>query len=69
MRILETEHPFFRPLWVRAAIVLVAFAWAAFEFSYGEVVWALVFGAIGSYCCWVLLISYRKPEGKDGQNG
>jgi hypothetical protein len=69
MRILETDHPFFRPLWVRVAIVVVAFAWAAFEFSHGEDVWALVFGAIGSYCAWALLISYSKPEEKDGQNG
>ena len=67
MRILETDHPFFRPLWVRVAIVLAIFPWAMFEFSNGEDLWALIFGAIGSYCAWMLLIKYRMPRDGDKQ--
>jgi O-antigen/teichoic acid export membrane protein len=69
MKILDAEHPFLRPLWVRIGIVIVTFAWAVLEASLGETMWALVFGAIGSYCAWALLLGYKAPIGKDGTDG
>ena len=69
MRILDTEHPFFQPLWVRVAIVILAFTWAAFEFAMGEDLWALIFGAIGSFYTWALLINYRNSHEKGGRDG
>lgn len=69
MRLLDTGHDFFRPLWVRLAIVAVAFAWALFEASLGETVWALVFGGIASYCAWALLIGYRRPSAGERKDG
>ncbi len=69
MKILDTHHPFFRPFAVRLGIVVFAFAWAAFEASLGETLWALAFGCIASYCAWVLLFSYRKPPARDGNDG
>lgn len=67
MKILDADHPAFRPLWVRLGIVVSALAWAAFEASQGEAVWALLFGAIGLYGAWALLIAYRpgRPEKQD----
>lgn len=69
MRILDTGHAFFRPLWVRLGIVFFAFAWAALEVSLGEIAWALVFGCIASYCAWTLLLGYREPPAGDGKDG
>lgn len=69
MRMFDTEHPFFQPLWVRFVIVVIAFTWAAFEFAMGENFWGLISGAIGSFCSWVLLITYKEPQEKDGQDG
>ncbi len=68
MKILDAAHPFYRPLWRRVAIVAVAFAWAAFELSNGEAIWASVFGVIGLYCGWALLVAYRPATGDGGKN-
>lgn len=69
MRLLDTSHPFFRPLWRRAAIVALCFAWALFELSMGEALWALAFCAIGAYCAWALLVAYSPGEGKRADEG
>lgn len=69
MKLLDTGHALFRPFWIRLGIVTFAFAWAAFEASMGETVWALVFGAIASYCAWTLLFSYRTSREKDARDG
>lgn len=69
MKILDAGHPFYRPLWRRVAIVAVCFGWAAFEYSMGESVWALLFGAIGLYCAWALLVAYRPGEEGNGTDG
>ncbi len=69
MKILDAGHPFYRPLWRRIAIVAVAFLWAAFELSNGETIWATVFGAIGLYCGWALLVAYKPVIEEADKNG
>ncbi|EXL03204.1 hypothetical protein [Aquamicrobium defluvii] len=69
MKILDAAHPFYRPLWRRIAIVALSFAWAAFELSNGETIWAMVFGAIGLYCGWALLVAYKPVIGDGEKNG
>lgn len=62
MRILDPDHPFFRkPLtrWLTAAIPLV---WAGVEFVAGSPGWGVLFGALGAYAAWALLIV--GPSGK-----
>jgi hypothetical protein len=56
------RHPFFRPLWVRIAIVAVCFAWATLELSRDEGTWAVIFGAIGGYAAYNLLFAWVSPE-------
>lgn len=69
MKLLDTDHAFFRPLPVRLGIVLFAFAWAAFEALLGETVWALAFFCIALYCAWALLLGYRKPSAGERKDG
>lgn len=64
MNILDSGHPFYRPLWRRIVIVAVAFIWAAIEWMNGETIWAAVFGLVGLYCGWALLLAY-KPVVRD----
>lgn len=47
MKFLETDHPFFRPLWIRVLIVAFCVGWAIFEFVGGSAIWGLLFLAMG----------------------
>ena len=69
MKLLDASHPFFNPLWRRIAVVVFALGWAAFEYSLGETVWALFFGAIGLYCAWALLLAYEPAKDEQGKEG
>jgi hypothetical protein len=53
---LDPDHPMFRRAWVRWATTLVPLAWAAFELSMGNTLWALMFGAAGAYAGWKLIL-------------
>lgn len=60
MKLLDPDHPFFRPVWRRWATALVPGAWALVEATSGSPGWALLFGAAGAYAGWVLLIEPRR---------
>jgi len=55
MKLIDPEHPFYRPLWRRIAIVAVCAIWAGVEASRGAYGWAAFFGAIAAYSAWALL--------------
>lgn len=50
MKLLDVQHPFYKPLWRRVAIFGFCLVWAIFEFATGAPVWGVIFGAIGVYC-------------------
>jgi hypothetical protein len=52
MRLLDPSHPFFRPVWVRVAVVGVALLWAVVELVFGSPGWAILFAATGLYALW-----------------
>lgn len=60
-KFLDTDHPMFRPVWVRVLLVAVAFGWAVFEFTTGSAAWGGVFLALGAYAAWAFLTAARKP--------
>ena len=64
--IIDTDHPFFRPLWRRVAIVVACLGWAVVETLLKNEIWAIVFGGIGLYAAFVLLIDYTPPDDPDG---
>ena len=55
-------HPFFRPLWVRVVVVAVALGWALYEFATGAPFWGILFGALGLYAAWHLLMRYDPKD-------
>jgi hypothetical protein len=59
----DMNHPFFRPLWRRIAVVGVASGWALVEAISGSPGWALGFAALGAYSAWTLFITF--DPGKD----
>ena len=64
MKLFDTDHPFFRPLWIRLLVCAAAGGWAAFEFSNGAPVWGTIFLAFFALSVWGFFIDFkpRDPE-------
>ncbi|MCT8160177.1 hypothetical protein [Pseudoruegeria sp. SHC-113] len=62
MRLLDPNHPFFRPAWRRYLMVAVPFAWAGVEAYNDQMIWAYLFAAIGGYCLWHLVLAYKPDD-------
>lgn len=62
MKLLDVQHPFFRPLWRRIAVVAVCLGWAAVEFAQDALFWGVLFGAVGLYCAHQFFIAFDPPE-------
>lgn len=62
-KFLDANHPMFRPVWVRWLTALFPLAWAGFELYWGNVFWAILFGATGAYAFWVLVV--KGPDAGD----
>lgn len=66
-RLFDFNHPFFRPLWLRVAVVGLAAGWAVLEYLAGSPAWAMLFGALAAVAFHGLFIVFnpREPEPKD----
>lgn len=64
MNWLDTDHPFFRPLWIRIAVVAVCIAWGALEALVGSPFWAVISLGLGAYTAWAFFIAFnpRDPD-------
>jgi hypothetical protein len=51
-KLIDLEHPFFAPLWVRIAVVVVCVAWGSFEFARGAALWGTLFLGVAAVCAW-----------------
>jgi fatty acid desaturase len=63
-KFLDTDHPMFRPLWVRVLIVAVACGWGLLEFATGAPFWGVIFLALGGYAAWGFFFAFD-PDRKD----
>lgn len=62
-KFLDTDHPMFRPLWVRVLIVAVCLGWAILEFVGGSPFWGMIVGALGVYAGWGFFFAATRPGG------
>lgn len=62
--IIDTAHPFYRPLWRRIAIVAVCIGWGLVEFWFDAPLWGALFAGVGVYSAWVLLWTFD-PVARD----
>ena len=65
----DHEHPFFRPLWRRIAVVAVCIGWALFELYNGATVWAMVVAAFAAYAIWQFFYLYKEPAPEPAPEG
>ena len=61
-KFLDTDHPMFRPLWVRALVVALAVGWAIFEFTTGSLAWGALFLALGGYAAYAFFMASRAKK-------
>ena len=62
MKLLDTNHPFFKPLWLRIVVVAIAAGWAVFEFRSGSTVWGLIFAAFAAVSAHGFFINFNPDE-------
>ena len=58
--IIDPNHPFFRPLWVRILCVAFPLGWSIFEFANGNLFWAILFAVAGALAFNALIM--RGPD-------
>ncbi len=69
----DYEHPFFRPLWRRIAVVAVCVAWSIFEFAANAPFWGVIALGFAGYGIWQFFYLYApidpdkpaEPENKE----
>ena len=58
----DNQHPFFRPLWRRIAVIAVCVIWSAVEFAVGTPFWGTLLAGMAIYAVWTFLISYKPAD-------
>ena len=65
MRLIDTNHPAYRPLWVRVLLTVFLFVWGVLELTLLDgPMWGVMVLALCAYCVWVFFIDF--PRGKGG---
>jgi hypothetical protein len=62
-KFLDTDHPMFRPLWVRIVIVAICAGWGIMEFVTGAPFWGIIFLALGAYAAWGFFVDFDPDRG------
>ncbi len=60
--LLDPQDPFYRPLWLRVAIVAACLGWAVFELLSGGPFWAMLFGAAGLYAAYQFFVVFDPQD-------
>jgi len=55
-KFLDTDHPVFRPLWVRVLVVALPLGWGLFEFATASPFWGVLFLGLGGYAGWAFFL-------------
>lgn len=58
----DVDHPFFRPLWRRIALVVACLGWAGLEFYGGSPNWGMIALAFAAYGAWQYLWLYKPSK-------
>jgi hypothetical protein len=58
----DMDHPFFRPLWRRVAVVVACVAWAGLELYGGSQTWGLIALGFAAYGACQFLWLYKPPK-------
>ncbi|MEZ5732502.1 MAG: hypothetical protein R3D97_09260 [Paracoccaceae bacterium] len=62
MKLIDVQHPWFRPLWRRVFVAGVTLGWAVLEFAMGGPFWGMLFGSLGVYLLHQFFIAFDPRE-------
>ena len=62
----NNDHPFFRPLWRRVALVVFCAAWTLFEFLTDGGIWVMMAGGMTALGAYQFLYAYKLPPEATG---
>lgn len=62
MKLIDTDHPFFKPLWIRLVVIAVSSGWAMFEFLLGNWFWGALFAAFAALSVHGFFIAPRQKR-------
>lgn len=63
-KFLDTDHPGFKPLWIRVLVTLICGGWGIFEIATGSPFWAIIFLGLAGYCIYAFFFDFH-PDGRD----
>ena len=63
-KLLDTDHPFFIPVWRRVAVTAACAGWSLVEWSSGSPFWGTLTLGLAAYCVWAFFIAFapREPD-------
>ena len=61
----DSEHPFYRPLWIRIGLTAAVIAWSILEWTHGEAFWGVLTAAASAWAIWTFFVSYD-PDAANG---
>lgn len=64
-KFLDTDHPGFKPLWVRVLVTAGAGAWGLVEILTGSPFWAMIFLGLAAYCVWAFFFDFHPDGGNE----
>jgi hypothetical protein len=59
VNLIDFDHPFFRPLWIRILTVGIAAAWGTFELLTGAPFWGVLFLGLAALAAHGLFIRFK----------
>lgn len=59
MSFVQSEHPFYRPLYVRVGIVITTVIWSIIEMYSGSPLWLTIAVGVCLFSIWTFLIDYK----------
>lgn len=61
-KVFDTNHPYFRPLWRRVAIVGFCGAWTFVEWRYGEQIWMIMILTLTVWLAWAFFLAFEPRD-------
>ena len=56
MKMLGLDHPTFKPVWVRVAVVVFCTVWSIGEFFIGDTSWGIGIGILAVVCAYYFAV-------------
>lgn len=63
-KFLDTDHPWFRPLWTRILFTVLPLAWGVLEFTTGSPFWGTIFLGLAGYAGWGFFVDFDPDRAK-----